>query len=267
MTNENRCVLRQYCREAGTDLCVDTCPFFVALHGDDGLTGIMARSGVRKEYRLRTLDDPALAEIRADSVVTLPDGQTIRKTDMVLRDELARYVRTFNRHIERGEQIKSMYIYSPNPGNGKTLSASILVNEYTLRHFLVSRSNHRPINVRPAFFLSMHDWHSKYHEFNRPNIDAAVGSVASIEYYEAYRTAKHVPFLVIDDIGASDSSDGFRRDLIDILDHRVSNQMPTVYTSNIPLESLDVGFRGIDRIRDMCIPIEILGDSKRGIRR
>ncbi|MEC0488035.1 DNA replication protein, partial [Bacillus glycinifermentans] len=51
---------------------------------------------------------------------------------------------------------------------------------------------------------------------------------------------------------------------------RVTNQLSTIYTSNIAIERLPDVFgeqRLTDRIRDLCRVIEFEGESKRGLRR
>jgi len=96
-------------------------------------------------------------------------------------------------------------------------------------------------------------------------------------------TCQRVPFLVMDDIGVRDASDAFRAYLHAIINYRAASGLPTVYTSNIPLQSdvepekrvkekkpydiRDVfDDRLYDRIRDMCAVFKFEGESKRGRR-
>ncbi|MEH7064891.1 DNA replication protein, partial [Bacillus velezensis] len=51
---------------------------------------------------------------------------------------------------------------------------------------------------------------------------------------------------------------------------RATNQLPTIYTSNIALDQLWQVFgerRLADRVGDLCREIEFVGESKRGMRR
>jgi DNA replication protein DnaC len=82
--------------------------------------------------------------------------------------------------------------------------------------------------------------------------------------------AKSAPFAVLDDIGVRAVTDGFRGDLHEVINHRVANKLPTIYTSNIPIDQLDGIFgerRLSDRIRHMTKEIHFEGTSKRGMRK
>ncbi|WP_052153918.1 ATP-binding protein [Thermoactinomyces daqus] len=121
---------------------------------------------------------------------------------------------------------------------------------------------------RPAFFLSMNRWHAKFHEFNRRNVPEHIGEPAAIEYYETHNIAKKAPFLIIDDIGVREASPAFNMDVLDLVDHRVANRLPTVYTSNVPVETLKRIYddRVFDRVRDLCLILEFAGESHRGLK-
>ncbi|WP_449600347.1 hypothetical protein [Paenibacillus sp. Marseille-Q9583] len=96
-----------------------------------------------------------------------------------------------------------------------------------------------------------------------------IAEPASREYYRRLQAAKLTPFVVIDDIGVRDATEGFRGDLHSVINYRVTNAMPTVYTSNVLMDDLATVFdkRLADRIRDMCIEIRFIGESKRGLRK
>ena len=113
--------------------------------------------------------------------------------------------------------------------------------------------------------------HTDYNGFNRPRVPEDVAAPASERYYEAMEQAKAAPFAVLDDIGVrNDVTEGFRGDLHSIINYRVTNALPTVYTSNLPIVDLPRVFgeeRLADRMRDMCVEIEFTGGSRRGMRR
>ncbi|MEK5414338.1 hypothetical protein [Paenibacillus sp. FSL L8-0708] len=54
-----------------------------------------------------------------------------------------------------------------------------------------------------------------------------------------------------------------------VINHRVANGLPTVYTSNVMLADLAQVFdaRLADRIREQCVEIRFVGESKRGLRK
>ena len=103
-------------------------------------------------------------------------------------------------------------------------------------------------------------------------------------YYAQMEATKHAPFAVLDDIGVRQATDAFRGDLHTIINYRVANELPTVYTSNIPLinstkpadrieankpyDMLDVfDVRLLDRMRENCEVLTFVGRSKRGVRK
>jgi DNA replication protein DnaC len=133
-----------------------------------------------------------------------------------------------------------------------------------------------------GIFLEVNEWQTDYNNFNRPKVPDAVAEPAAKRYYKAMEHAKHAPLAVLDDIGLRDSTDGFRGDLHAIINHRTTNAMPTIYTSNLPLiydgkkekfvqepyDLIDVfgEQRLVDRMRDMCAVLHFNGESHRGRR-
>ena len=275
MTNERNCVLANGCKAAGTSACNRQCPHFIALHGATGNGGRSAAAGLSREYRLTTLaNSPA------------------RSDQPAVYKSVENYVKTFERqfeqtegYIEPADRIKSLYLYSANSGTGKTTTAAALLNEWLRVHYSGSLKRVQQPLLRPAYFLDVNEWQNDYNEFNRPRVPDSVAEPAAARYYRALEAAKTAPFAVLDDIGVRSPSDGFRGDLHGIINARVTNQLPTIYTSNIPLKSdveprkrvpankpydiADVFGEGrlADRVRDLCRVIEFEGESKRGLRR
>ena len=54
-------------------------------------------------------------------------------------------------------------------------------------------------------------------------------------------------------------------ELYEVIDHRVSEELPVIYTSNIPREKVDavLDTRIQSRLYENCIPIEISGIDHR----
>src|SRR5699024_223984 len=82
------------------------------------------------------------------------------------------------------------------------------------------------------------------------------------------KRAQDAPFAVIDDIGVRTASEAFRAYVHAVINGRVTGGLPTVYTSNLPIEEMAQVFddRLYDRIRDQCGVIHFAGTSKRGRR-
>jgi DNA replication protein DnaC len=80
--------------------------------------------------------------------------------------------------------------------------------------------------------------------------------------------AKTAPFAVLDDLGVRDVTTAFRGDLHSVINARTTNALPTIFTSNLPIEEMAQVFdsRLYDRVRDQCAVLAFSGESKRGRR-
>ncbi|MDR9792736.1 ATP-binding protein [Aeribacillus pallidus] len=253
MTNAINCLLASRCKLAGTAQCNNQCPHWIAMHGMDGRGGRAGLAGVPSDYRLVTLTN-----------------SPVRASQPKIYEILDKYAATFGRQFEEiGDRIKSVYMWSKSPGTGKTTTAAALLNDWLVAHYLGSLKRNRQILQRPAYFLDVNEWQTLYNEFNRSHVPEDIAERASREYYRQLQAAKQAPFAVLDDIGVRQATEGFRGDLHAIINHRVTNGLPTVYTSNLPIEDMARIFdeRLYDRMRDMCAVVEFSGESKRGKRR
>ena len=245
MTHIKRCLLAGYCRNP--EQCSDLSPHYIAIHGLNGEGGRIAAANIPRDYRYITLAN-----------------SPVRESQPKIYELLEKYVETF----AGKERIKSLYLWSESPGTGKTTTASALANEYIIRNYLSAlKAGEQPTQI-PAYFLDVNEWQTDYNEFNRPRVPEPIAEKAAAKYYRAMEKAKEAPFAILDDIGVREASEGFRGDLHAIINYRVTNELPTVYTSNLPVEEMARVFdaRLYDRIRDMAGVIEFAGESKRGRR-
>lgn len=240
-----QCILNGYKRD-GCASCPAQCQHSIALNGLNGEGGRVGSAGLPREYRGITLaNSPA------------------REGQPAIYESLERYVATFG-----GDNVKSVYLWSESPGTGKTTTAAALTSEYIARTYIEAlRKGEQPAQVL-AYFLDVNAWQTEYNEFNRPRVPDHIAEPAAARYYRAMERARTAPLAVCDDIGVREASDGFRADLHAVINHRVTNGMPTVYTSNLPIEEMAQVFdaRLYDRIRDQCGVIAFKGASKRGRR-
>ncbi|WP_270568559.1 ATP-binding protein, partial [Bacillus sonorensis] len=152
-----------------------------------------------------------------------------------------------------------------NSGTGKTTTAAALLNEWLRIHYSGSLKRGQQPLQRPAYFLDVNEWQTEFNLATMTNDEDGL-----TEFKRKMTLAMSAPFAVLDDVGVRDCTPAFRGYLHAIVNARVTNQLPTIYTSNIAIERLPDVFgeqRLTDRIRDLCRVIEFEGESKRGLRR
>jgi DNA replication protein DnaC len=273
MNHANNCILASRCKLANGPNCNKSCEHFIAMMGYSGTGGRVANANTPSDYKLLTLANSPAREEQTKIYATIE-----------------KYVATFNRVFDpEGARIKSLYLFSESPGTGKTTTAIAVLNEWIMRYYYEESkrngSDRQAPQQTPAYFLDVNSWQTDYNNFNRPKVPDAIAEPAAKRYYTAMEKAKHAPFAVLDDVGVRDCTDGFRGDLHTVINYRVTNQLPSIYTSNLPIEFVETeknkkipAFmpydlidvfgekRLADRMRDMCAVLAFSGESKRGKR-
>lgn len=240
MTQKQSCILDDK-RKGGCASCPTHCAHRIALYGLNGSGGRIGSAGLPKEYRNLTLtNSPA------------------RVGQPKIYESLERYAATFG-----GDDVKSVYLWSESPGTGKTTTASALLNEYIARTYIEAlRNGEQPAQVL-AVFLDINELQTEYNLASMTNDEDAMKRIGA-----RIKRVQQAPFAVIDDIGVRTASEAFRAYVHAVINHRVTQGAPTVYTSNLPIEEMATVFdaRLYDRIRDQCGVIHFAGSSKRGRR-
>jgi DNA replication protein DnaC len=247
MAHASNCILSSRCKLAGTAECNRQCPHFIAMHGYSGKGGRVANANTPADYRLLTL-------------ATSP----ARENQAKIYGTLEKYTQTFDRQFEAdGIRIKSLYLWSESPGTGKTTTAIAVLNEWLIAHYLGSLKRNRQAQQTPAYFLDVNAFQTDYNLATMTNDDAAMGSIKA-----TIQRAQQAPFAVLDDIGLRSASEAFRSYVHAIVNYRTANGLPTIFTSNLPIEEMAIVFdaRLYDRMRDMCAVLHFGGESKRGRR-
>lgn len=247
MTHANNCILASRCKLANGPNCNRQCGAFIAMHGYSGTGGRIANANTPADYRLLTVANSPARESQAKIYATIE-----------------KYVATFDRQFEADSpRIKSLLLWSESPGTGKTTTAIAVLNEWMIAHYLGSLKRNRQAAQTPAVFLDVNSFQTDYNLATMTNDESAMAKIKAT----ILRT-QTAPFAVLDDIGVRSASEAFRSYVHAIVNYRTANALPTVFTSNLPIEEMAQVFdaRLYDRMRDMCAVLHFGGESKRGRR-
>jgi len=75
------------------------------------------------------------------------------------------------------------------------------------------------------------------------HLRATFSPSSDITYDELFEQVRNVPLLILDDLGTQSSTPWAREKLYQIINHRYNAQLPTVITTNNPIEELDERLR------------------------
>jgi DNA replication protein DnaC len=247
MAHANNCILASRCKLANGPTCNRTCGAYISMHGYSGTGGRVANAGTPTDYRLLTLKTSPACDEQAKIYATLE-----------------KYVATFDRMFDdNADRIKSLYLWSESPGTGKTTTAIAVLNEWMIANYLGSLRRNRQAAQVPAVFLDTNAFQTSYNLATMTNDDAEMAKIKA-----TIQRTQTAPFAVLDDIGVRSASEAFRSYVHAIVNYRTANGLPTVFTSNLPIEEMATVFdsRLYDRVRDQCLSIYFEGTSKRGRR-
>ena len=150
------------------------------------------------------------------------------------KDMVNKYIMHHQKFKENG---MGLYIHSGTKGSGKTMLACCMINELTKRH---------PCSVKFVNILDFLEMTKKSYDG-----DNEVNSI-----YQA-------SLLVLDDIGVQMSKEWVDTVLYHLINERYANRLPTIYTSNIPVEHLKMDDRIIDRIESTTYSVKLPEESIR----
>lgn len=244
------------CKLAGTEYCHSHCDFFIGLHGASGENGRNGFSDMSLENRLVTIQNSNVREKQPEAYKLLD-----------LYDNS--FHKIFDQTADPKSRVKNLYLYSESPGTGKTKSASACLNSFLIKYYLGSLKRNLQPQQRPIYFLDINQFQTDYNQMTRPGVPTHIREEAGERYYSKMEIVKNSLLVCFDDIGIRSVSEAFRSDLLDCINHRMSKMLPSIFTSNIPLEGLPEIFgeeRLFDRIRDLAITIHFEGSSHRGRR-
>lgn len=244
------CILQDY-RSDRCKGCDGLCQHKLIVQGLTGDSGLAEEAGIPSRYK---------------GVTVLTSD--VRKDKPKLYGFVERYVDTLKAYIKGGDKPRSLYLFSKTPGTGKTTTAVAILNAYISLNYLLKLKEGDQPEGDEAYFLDVNELQTLYNKFNRPRVPEHIAEEASNEYYRRLEKAQEATFAVLDDIGVRSSTDGFTGDLHTVINHRMANEMVTVYTSNLEMQEMAMIFseRFYDRIREGTVPVPFSGNSFRGIK-
>lgn len=138
-----------------------------------------------------------------------------------------RFERAYQAALSFAREPQGWLVLEGTSGCGKTHLAAAIVN-------------HRLEYGFPAFFVIVPDLLDHLRSTFSPSSD--------ISYDSLFEQVKNAPLLVLDDLGAHSSTPWAEEKLYQIINHRFNTQLPTVITTNIPVD--EVGEKLRTRLTD-----------------
>ena len=244
------CKLSRTCKLYNTDQCTDQCYPFVFLHSKQGTRGLYGATGVPSKYRDCLLDN-------------LP----IQQDNKAVHGVATKYINNFDNYIRKGVGLFLFSVPNVNnpfgTGTGKTTTAVTILNEYTIFMAREHLKGNVELKNNPALFIKASDFQNSYNGQFRGDFEIQQDN--SAKFYNLKRKMKTVGLLVMDDIGIRNITEAFENELYEIVDHRVTEGLITIYTSNIPLADLikSLGDRIVSRIDGSTFALGMVGTDHR----
>lgn len=154
----------------------------------------------------------------------------------------ARYVKNYPKFKENG---KGIYFYSSIKGSGKTRLACSLGNALIQKWYVSLKF------IKTTDLLQ--------------NIRSTYGRNADVSEKMILDNFKKSQLLILDDIGAERPNEWACEIFLNILDYRMTNKLPTIFTSNILMGNLQLDERILDRIYKSAIEVRLPEESIRSV--
>ena len=172
-------------------------------------------------------------------------------TDDVNRVEILKKIKSYYTNYFSDKKDRGIYLYG-SFGSGKTYLLSALMNELAKKD-IKSIIVHVPEMLRDL----------------KESFDS--------DYKEKFNLLKTIPILVLDDIGAEYLTNWTRDEVLEpLLHHRMNENLPTFFTSNLSIEELEKHFilqntsidkinarRIIERIKKLADPVALISKNIR----
>ncbi len=120
-------------------------------------------------------------------------------------------------------------------------------------HLAAAIANQCIENNQPVFYVTVPDL--------LDHLRSTFSPASAIPYDEFFEQVRNAPLLIMDDLGVQSSTPWAREKLDQLLNHRFSNQLPTVIVSIVPIIELEERIRSRLLTPDFCRVCE-LGEEK-----
>lgn len=221
------------------------------MYGSDGKGGLWKSRNVPAKYSENFLE-------------SLP----IAQDNPVAYGTVEKYVKSVLQYVQ-DKKIGLFFFSKPCPenkfgtGTGKTTAAITILNHYLLERLRQHLKGEQSIKDNPVYFCKSTDLQTAFNAQFRGTPD--MQKVASERYYAIKNRAKCVELLVFDDIATKASTESFTEELYEIIDHRASAELATIYTSNMTMDAVAelLGDRIASRIEGSTVPVAFAGRDHR----
>lgn len=253
-TLDKKCVFADRCKHAGNEqYCNYTCFAFAFMHGVNGDGGLWATSGVPKAYRHCRLSN-------------LP----IKNENPKAYSLVEKYCKNILKAVL--EKPTGLLLYSlpstENPfgtGTGKTTTAVTILNEFLIERSRAYLRGEMDMVDNPALFVKAPELQNAFNAQFRGNKE--MQDEASQRYYNLKKAVKKTELVVIDDIATRGTriSEAYEDELYEMIDYRCTNNLTTIFTSNVNLDDMAkcLGERIASRIAGMTLKIGFSGKDNR----
>lgn len=234
------------------ELLTDTNSYpYVFMYGSDGKGGLWKSRNVPAKYSENFLE-------------SLP----IAQDNPVAYGTVEKYVKSVLQYVQE-KKVGLFFFSKPCPenkfgtGTGKTTAAITILNHYLLERLRQHLKGEQSIKDNPVYFCKSTDLQTAFNAQFRGTPD--MQKVASERYYAIKNRAKCVELLVFDDIATKASTESFTEELYEIIDHRASAELATIYTSNMTMDAVAelLGDRIASRIEGSTVPVAFAGRDHR----
>lgn len=154
----------------------------------------------------------------------------------------SRYVETYQEQKQKGI---GLYIYHSMTGDGKSRLGATILNELIKKH-----------SIQCAYIGTK----QLFDEILKAMYERDKSEFSKSELIDAVKNAE---LILLDDIAAENPKDFVKQELYGILEHRINNLKPTIFTSNCSTDELPHGQRVTSRIKGMTVPIYLAGEDYR----